>query len=141
DTRYVGTLGVKQYRTLNQFNSPDFLYNGLKAEFDSIRAGGESPLLDKMFAGINVCAANCTGTFGAVGTTVNGVPQTAALQMRSSTTFNTNLAQGNYSGLASSLNTLNYVKTATANQTLPDLPTGVNAVTGAVMRFSGLFPE
>ena len=57
--------------------------------------------------------------------------------MRSSTTFQANLANGNYSAIASSLNTLNYLKTATANQNLPDVP---STVRGAVLRVNG-FPE
>jgi len=80
----------------------------------------------------------------------SGPTNTAATQMRSSTTFQNNLALGNYAGLAASINTFNYVKAApgascttgtAGNCGLPDLPTGVNAVTGAAMRFSGLFPE
>jgi hypothetical protein len=110
DVRYVGTLARKLYSSVN-LNSPNFLYNGLGAEFDKIRAGGESALLDTMFKGVNLCVTGCTGTFGAIGTTVGGTPQTAALQMRSSSTFQTNLATGNYGGagaVANSLATLNY---------------------------------
>jgi hypothetical protein len=138
DLRYVGTLSRKQYTTI-PLNSQNFLYNGLLAEFDRIRTGGESPLLNQMFNGINICAQGCAAgtTYGAVGSTVGGVVQTAALQMRSSTTFQANLAAGNYSAVAGSLNTLNYAKTATANTTLPDIPATVR---GAVMRFNG-FPE
>jgi hypothetical protein len=151
DARYIGTLAVKQYRTMSQFNTANFTYNGLAAEFDRIRTGGESPLLDSMFNGINLCVNGCGGgTFGAIGTTVGGVPQTAAQQMRSSTTFQGNLATGNYAGLAGSINTFNYVKSgfgagctngAAGNCGLPDLPVAPNAVSGAAMRFSGLFPE
>jgi hypothetical protein len=151
DMRYIGTLAVKQYRTMSQFNTPNFTYNGLTAEFNKIRTGGESSLFDSMFNGINLCVTGCGGgTFGAIGTTVGGVPQTAAQQMRSSTTFQGNLATGNYAALAGSVNTFNYVKTApgsscttgaAGNCGLPDLPTGVNAVSGAAMRLSGLFPE
>src|SRR5262249_32577803 len=73
---YIGTLAVKQYSTLGQFNSPDFLYNGLTSQFASIRMGNEAPLLDQMFAGINLCppSQNCTalpsgqGPFAAIGT-------------------------------------------------------------------------
>ena len=57
--------------------------------------------------------------------------------MRSSATFQANLANGNYSAIAATLNTLNYVKTATANTTLPDVP---GTVRGAVMRYNN-FPE
>jgi hypothetical protein len=151
DARYIGTLAVKQYRTLGQFDTANFTYNGLAAQLDSIRQGGESTMLDQMFNGINLCVTGCgAGTFGAIGTTVGGVPQTAAQQMRSSTTFQSNLALGNYSAIASTLNTLNYIKAApgaacttgaAGNCGLPDLPTGTAAVTGAAMRFSGLFPE
>ena len=50
----------------------------------------------------------------------NGVMQTGGMHMRQSTTFKSNLANGNYMGLAASLNTLNY---ATANNpTLPTIP-------------------
>ena len=134
DVRYIGTLSKKLYTQIN-LNSPNFLYNGLIAELDRVRTGGESPLLDRMFAGINICAAGCAAgqTYGPVGTS----GQTAAYQMRSSTTFQTNLANGNYSAIATSLNTLNYVKTATANQSLPNVP---STVRGSVLRFNA-FPE
>jgi hypothetical protein len=155
---YIGTLAVKQFSTFSQFNSPNFLYNGLASQFSSIRTGGEAPLLDQMFAGINLCppSANCTvtpgqGPFAAIGSVnSSGVLQTAAMQMRSNTQFATNLAQGNFAGLAGTINTFNYAKTAPGaacttgslgNCGLPDLPTGLNAVQGAAMRFSGLFPE
>jgi hypothetical protein len=156
---YIGTLAVKQFTTWNQFNSPNFLYNGLASQFSSIRTGGEAPLLDQMFAGINLCppSALCTalptgqGAFAAIGSVnSSGVLQTAAMQMRSNPTFAGNLAQANFAGLAGSINTLNYSKTAAGaacttgslgNCGLPDLPTGVNAVLGSAMRFSGLFPE
>jgi hypothetical protein len=131
DVRYVGTVQLHGYRDLN-LNSANFLYNGLKEAFDAVRAGGESPLLDTMFNGLNIAG---TG-FGPVGTTFAGVPQTAALQMRASTTFNSNLANGNYSAIASTLNTL------VINQTNnPGVPGSVAGLSGAVLRFSGKFPE
>jgi hypothetical protein len=118
------------YRDLN-LNSPNFLYNGLKEAFDSVRAGNESALLDQMFKGINIAG---TG-FGPVGTPLNGVPQTAGLQMRASTTFNSNLANGNYAALATTLNTL--VINTTNN---PGIPSAVAGLNGAVLRYNG-FPE
>src|SRR5262249_12834025 len=96
--------------------------------------------LDTMFNGIDLCAFGCDAsvTYGAIGTTnVNGIRQTAALQMRSSSTFNGNLANGNFAALANTLNTLNYFKTPTANSNLPDIPPTVR---GAVLRFNK-FPE
>lgn len=120
DARYVGTLAVKQYRQLGTgaffgtpgqpgVNGANFLYNGLGAEFTKIREGGESAMLDTMFSGVNICAFGCSAgvTYGAVGTTVGGVAQTAAQQMRSSSTFQGNLANGNFYALASTLNTFN----------------------------------
>jgi hypothetical protein len=139
DVRYVGTLARKQFGSYN-LNTRNFLYNGLIDEFNSIRTGGESAMLDQMFQGINICATGCgsASNFGPVGTVVNGNLQTAALQMRSSSTFQSNLANGNYNGIATSLNTLNYSKTGGQNAGLPDIP---STVRGAVLRHSGLFEE
>jgi len=135
DLKYVGTMSRKLYGSMN-LNIPNFLHNGLKEAFDAARAGGESELLDRMFNGINVAGNG----FGAVGTVFNGVPQTGALHLRSTTTGNmrNNLANGNYQALANTLDTLNYSKASGLNPGLPDIPTGVN---GAVLRRSGLFPE
>ena len=133
DMRYLGTLGRKQWNAQLQINQPNYLTNGLKEAFDAIRAGGESDLLNRMFNGINIAG---TG-FGAVGTVVSGVPQTAGLHLRSDTRFRSALANGDYSALGNTLDTLNYVTTAPGNASLPPIPAGVN---GAVLRFNG-FPE
>jgi hypothetical protein len=130
DVRYVGTMQVHGFRDLN-INAPNFLYNGLKEAFDSVRAGGESALLDQMFRGLNIAGSG----FGAVGTTLNGVAQTAGLHMRSSSVFNSNLANGNYPALATSLNTL-VISTATN----PGVPSSAAGLNGAVLRYNG-FPE
>jgi hypothetical protein len=129
-------------------------------------------MLDSMFKGLNLCApatlasagiaatnSPCGGlatTYGAIGTTVAGVPQTSAQQLRllptlvAGTAFNSLLANGNYAPLAGFINTLNYVKTAgcsvalgdAGNCNVPDLPaTAGQLVNGAAMRFNGLFPE
>jgi hypothetical protein len=133
EARYLGTLGRKQWNAQLQINQPNFLTNGLKEAFDAVRAGGESDLLSRMFNGINIAG---TG-FGAVGTVTNGVAQTAGLHMRSDTRFRSALANGDYSTLANTLDTLNYTTAAPGNANLPPVPAGVN---GAVMRFNG-FPE
>jgi hypothetical protein len=149
DVRYIGTLARRLYSTVN-LNSPNFLYNGLGAELDKIRAGGESALLDKMMSGVNICTAGCTTgvTYGAIGTTVNGVVQTAAYQMRSSGTFQSALANGYWgsaplgsTAVATLINTLDYTKSgcpgagAAGNCNLPDVNNSV--VRGAVMRLNG----
>ncbi|HEY2382036.1 MAG TPA: TonB-dependent receptor [Terriglobia bacterium] len=149
DVRYVGTLARKLYNGAGiNLNSPNFLYNGLLPEFNSIRAGGESPLLNSLLNGVNICTTGCTGTFGAIGTTVNGVPQTAAMQMRASSTFSTNLAAGNYGGaggVASALATLDYIQSgcpaagAAGNCGLPAIST--STIRGAALRAGGVAPE
>src|SRR5215475_15881890 len=121
DLRYIGTLGRRQWNVAFDTNVPNFLYNGLKEAFDAARIGDDSnpalQVLEKMFKGINI--AGCTGC-GPVGTTVNGVLQTAGMHLRASSTFQSNLANGNYLGLAGSLNTLNYNKLFAGNSNLPD---------------------
>ena len=82
DARYIGTLTRKNFNSFD-LNVPNFLTNGLKQAFDAARAGQDSPLLDQMFKGINIAG---TG-FGAVGTTLNGVPQTGALELRNNSTL------------------------------------------------------
>ena len=142
DLRYIGTLARKQFTAFN-LNLPNFLYNGLQAEFDKIRAGRESPMLDQMLNGINICATGCAAgvQYGAIGQVINNQLQTAALQLRSSSTFNTNLANGNYNLVASSLNTLDYFKVGcpgagiNGNCNLPDINT--STVKGAVLRVNG----
>src|SRR5439155_7107029 len=119
---------------------------GLLDEFNKVRSGGESTMLDQMMNGVNICATGCTAgvSYGAIGSVVNGVRQTAALQMRNSSTFNQNLANGNYSQVATSLATLNYFKVgcpaagADGNCGLPDVNTSV--VRGSVLRVNGV-PE
>jgi hypothetical protein len=133
DLRYLATLGRKQWNVQFNTNVPNFLTNGLKEAFDSVRAGGESALLDQMFKGINIVG---TG-YGPVGTVTGGVQQTAALHLRNDTRFRSNLANGNYQTLATTLTGLNYVTTAPGNSGLPAIPAGVN---GAVMRYNG-FPD
>lgn len=125
DLRYVGTLSRKQNNNSGfNINVPNFLYNGLKEAFDAARAGGESPLLDRIFGGINLGA----GTVGQ-----NGFTGAAAL--RADSRFNSNLANGNYLAMATTLNTLNY--TTALNPSLPAIPSGV---LGEVLRVNG-FPD
>jgi hypothetical protein len=129
DIRYAGTLARKQWNPVFNINIPNFLYNGLKDAFDAVRAGDDlnpkAQVLENMFKGINIAGNG----FGPVGTTFNNVLQTAGLHLRSFASTQANLANGNYSGLATTLNTLNYI--TAFNPTLPVVPAGVN---GAVMR-------
>ena len=111
DLRYIGTLSRKLPSNID-LNATNFLYNGLKEAFDAARHGGDSPLLDQMFKGLNIGGTNCltaTGTTpcAPVGTVNSaGVLQTGAIHLRSALQTQTNLANGNYVGLATTLNTL-----------------------------------
>jgi hypothetical protein len=122
DLRYVGTLARKQWNPAFNINIPNFLYNGLKDAFDAARSGGESALLNQIFNGIN---------FGAGPVGQNGL--TGAGLLRTDARFNSNLANGNYQAVATTLNTLSYT---TAQN--PNLPPAVG--NGAVLRVNG-FPE
>ncbi|PYS36435.1 MAG: hypothetical protein DMG14_24410 [Acidobacteria bacterium] len=122
DTRYIGTMSRKLYDSLN-LNSPNFLFNGLKEAFDAARAGGESALLDEMFKGINIADAGLSGA--------------EQLRRATASSIRNNLANGNYSALATTLSTLNYSKSGGINSNLPDIPANVN---GTVLRTNG-FPE
>src|SRR5204863_1932074 len=124
DLRYVGTLARKQWNPVFNINIPDFLYNGLQQAFDAARSGGESALLNQIFNGINLGA----GTVGQ-----NGF--TGAAAIRADSRFNSNLANGNYSALAATLNTLNY-----ASNLNPGLPATSAGVNGTVLRVNN-FPE
>src|SRR6185436_13379442 len=125
DLRYVGTLSRKQNNNSGfNINVPNFLYNGLKDAFDAARAGGESQLLDRIFNGINLGA----GTVGQ-----NGF--TGAAAIRADSRFNSNLANGNYLAIATTLNTLNY--TTALNPGLPAISAGV---LGQVLKVNG-FPD
>jgi hypothetical protein len=135
DLRYVGTLSRKLLGTVN-INTPNFIGNGLLEAFNAARSGGESPLLDKLFNGVNI-----SGACGPVGSVCGGVLQTGAAQLRNSQmmnssfqTFQSLLANGNYSGLAAALAVANYIPYYAGNGSLPAIPTGVN---GALLRYTG----
>jgi hypothetical protein len=123
DLRYIGTLSRKLPSNID-LNAPNFLFNGMKDALDAARRGDESPLLDQMLKGLNLGGTNgncLTATSGvttpcaAVGTVNSqGVLQTGAMHLRSlnascgtGCTFNTALANGNYVGVVTGLNTLN----------------------------------
>ena len=74
-------------------NTANFRSNGLKDAFDIVRAGGESDLLNNIFRGQTVAGQVFNGT-------------NAGALIRSSATFANSLANGTYSALAATLNTL-----------------------------------
>jgi hypothetical protein len=133
DVRYIGTLSRKLVSSFN-LNSANIWNNGLKEAFDLARSGQESPLLDKLFAGINIAGIG----FAPVGTTNSaGVLQTGAMHLRAFSGTSGNLANGNYLALANSLSTMNYVTTFPGNGGLPGVPVDT---AGMVLRHNK-FPE
>jgi len=125
DVSYVGVIGKKLPGTLN-IKTTD-VYNN-KELFDALtitRAGGDAPLFDQMFAGLDVHGTTGTG-YGPVGTVVGGVLQTGSAQLRRNATFTNNLALGNFDAVAASLETLNTVQSGLLAQ-----PAGV---AGRVLR-------
>ena len=151
---YVGTMAKKLQSSVNP-NTADIYYN--KELFDALaitRAGGESPLLDQMLAGLDVHGtAVVTGvTYGPIGTTslVNGVQTVnhASDHLRRSNITAANglsiasdLANGNFLAISQTLNTLSTVTGTTPTtgglQALPIAAgTGlaVTNVSGRVLR-------
>ena len=120
DVRYVGTRGVKLHSTLN-YNEPDFRFNGLMEALTVTRAGGNAPMFDQMFNGLNFGPG-----IGVVGTAVTG-----SEALRRHTTFRGNLANGDFRAVANSLNTTNIGVNVPVGQT----------IAGATLASSGLFPD
>jgi hypothetical protein len=70
---------VKLHSTIN-YNEPDFQYNGLMEALTLTRAGGDSPMFDQMFKGLNF------GTgIGIVGTNVTGSEALAVIRRSAQT--------------------------------------------------------
>ena len=100
DLRYAGTQGKKLNGSLN-LNTLNVYHN--KELFDAletVRKGGEAPLFDQMFAGMNLNVG--TSGYGTIGTTSGGVVQTGSLHLRRR--FATDLAEGDYETIATFIN-------------------------------------
>jgi hypothetical protein len=120
DVKYLGTRGVKLHSSIN-FNEPDFQYNGLLQALTITRAGGDAPIFDQMFNGLNFGAG-----IGVVGRDVTG-----SEALRRHTSFRADIANGNFRNVANTLNTANIGVTIPAGQT----------IAGATLRSSGAFSE
>ena len=53
DVRYIGTRGMKLHSTMN-LNESDFRNNGLLQSLEITRTGGDAPMFDQMFKGLNL---------------------------------------------------------------------------------------
>src|SRR2546428_6285199 len=100
-------------------NEADFRSNGLLQALSITRAGGDAPMFDQMFKGLNL------GT-GVVGRDLSG---SEALRRNSS--FRTFIANGDFASVARMLNTTNVGTVQPRGQ----------VVNGGTLRSSGLFTE
>src|SRR5881409_1382822 len=118
DVRYLGDRGMKLHSSLN-LNEADLRNNGLLQALSTTRAGGDAPMFDQMFKGLNLGS-------GVVGPSLSG---SEALRRNSS--FRTFIANGDFASVARALNTTN----------VGTVQTGGQVVNGGTLRSSGLFPE
>ncbi|HEY2379988.1 MAG TPA: carboxypeptidase-like regulatory domain-containing protein, partial [Terriglobia bacterium] len=124
EVRYVGTKGSHLTSNVN-LNSLAWLKTdgstALYQAFNSVRAGGESPLLDQIFKGVAL-PGTCTG-----GTVTNGVTCTGATIVRTNTTLRGQIANGNFGTFLGDFNTATL-----------QLTTGGDTNAGSVLRHAGL---
>jgi hypothetical protein len=137
DARYVGTKGVGLYGWFD-LNTPDVFYNSpLFNALKVTRAGGNDPLFDQLFLGLNIAPgltgcnpANPAAACGAV----DGTTQTGSQAMRVSTTFRDALANGDFVTLANSLNYFNGVGGGPSGT----VPVSITGERGTVMKRANL---
>ena len=110
---YIGNKGSKLWAPI-ELNETNIFENGILDAFNITRAGGNAPLFDKIFTGLNVTNVG----------TVNGVSLTGSQALRRFTTTNQWIANGDVANFANWLNSTSAL-------------TGVN---GGLLRNGGL-PE
>jgi hypothetical protein len=119
EVRYIGTKGSRLWGIIN-LNQIDAVHHNpdLFNAFNTVRAGGDSPLLTSILMGLNL---------GGTGScTVNGTTCTGAMAVRTNTTTRTQIANGSVGAFLSTINTIS---------------TGSGgSVTGADLRKNG-YPE
>jgi hypothetical protein len=92
DVRYVGTKGTKLLRTVN-VDEVNIFENGILQAFNTVRAGGTSPLMEQLFRGFDLGS-------GTIGRTA-----TASASLRSFSTTRVMLANNEVGSFAQFLNT------------------------------------
>jgi hypothetical protein len=98
EARYVGNKGTKLVRGAN-FNEANIFETGILDAFVVTRAGGNHPLLDKIFMGLNVPGLGV----------VDGVSRTGSDAVRVNSTTAAQLANGNVGAFANFLNTSTFI--------------------------------
>jgi hypothetical protein len=92
DVRYVGSKGTKMLRGTN-INENNIFENGILNAFQTTEAGGNSPLLNQIFKGLNIPSAGV----------VDGVNVTGSQAMRANSTLYNYLLTNNVGGFANFL--------------------------------------
>jgi hypothetical protein len=137
DVRYVGTKGTGLYGWFD-LNTPDVFYNNpLFNALKVTRAGGDDPLFDQLFLGLNIAPGinGCNpANPGAACGAVDGITQRGSQAMRLSTTFRDALANGDFVTLANSLNYFNGVGTGASGT----VPVSITGERGTVMKRANL---
>jgi hypothetical protein len=106
EVKYVGTRGLKLQGTQNLNDSNVFSNPELFQALEITRAGGDAPLFDQMFAGLNlnpgVSGGTGKGSYGPVGTVNSaGVLQTGSMHLRR--WQGSDLANGEYADIADAI--------------------------------------
>ncbi len=92
DVRYVGSKGTRMLRGTN-VDEINILENGILQAFQTTEAGGNSPLLNQIFKGLNISGVGV----------VDGVNVTGSQAMRTNSTLYNFLLSNNVGGFASFL--------------------------------------
>jgi len=126
DIRYVGTQSRKQEADINLnlanvYNNKE-LFDALAAARVGDDSGANGLLLTQLLAGLNLNGG--VAGYGTVGSVVNGVYQTGGMHLRRSSTYNTNLINGNFLAIANSLATTTTPTGFVATTQLPTNPSG-----------------
>jgi hypothetical protein len=104
DIRYIGTQSKKQESDINLNLNNVYFNQELYDALDAARRGEDPLLLTQMLAGLNLSGAPASEGYAAAGTVnSNGIYQTGAAHLRRSTTYRTNLLNGNYLAVVNSL--------------------------------------
>jgi hypothetical protein len=90
---YMGNKGSKLWNPL-ELNEPNIFENGILEAFNLTRSGGNAPLFDRIFNGLNVTGVG----------TVNGTTLTGSQALRRFTTTNQWVANGDVANFANWLN-------------------------------------
>ena len=94
---YVGSKGTKLVRSIDT-NEVDVLNNSFLQAFQTVQSGGDSPLIDRIFANLPVTSAASAVTAAGGGSSY----------IRTNSSFFTFLANNNIGGLANALNTTTF---------------------------------